>query len=117
LTVKSKYEASDSISQTVEVVPNSSGIEITCEKNCPPVTDVSKVDYVTYLRAKCLSNCRGINDQHYEWSIERDNEEFAIDYEKDTQFGRRGPKLFVFKNVFEPGNYKVKVQLIGLEKE
>jgi hypothetical protein len=85
-----------------------------CEKNCPPVTDAANNQMQTYFRAICEKNCDAHGDEHYEWEIvpREGGNDFSFDYNKNTHFGRIGPKFIVSKDVLKPSTeYLVTLRL------
>ncbi|KAH0822067.1 hypothetical protein GEV33_000724 [Tenebrio molitor] len=87
-----------------------SELKIICEKNCPPKT-VCKRE--TFLRVKCVTNCQGIDESSYEWTVEG----ASFDYQKWTKFGRNTDKFIIKEDVLVLGvKYKMRVSLTGGRK-
>ncbi|RZC34880.1 polycystic kidney disease protein 1-like 2, partial [Asbolus verrucosus] len=106
------FRLSSATTQVIEVKKNAAMLEVTCEKNCPPATDIPNFRMVTFMRVKCVKNCQGVKNTDFEWTIkDKNGAELSFDYAKDTQFGRFGEKLVLEKKVLQPDEYSVVVKL------
>ncbi|RZC33627.1 polycystin-2-like, partial [Asbolus verrucosus] len=100
-----------STQQTVTILDNVVELEIICEKNCPPVASITDNKRVTFLRSKCLENCKGVFETSYEWTVE---DVANFNYQESTQFGRNTDKFVIKAGVLQPGNkYRIRLGLTG----
>jgi hypothetical protein len=107
------FTKSAKLTLTIVVLENAAQLEMSCEKNCPPVSDTSNYEFITFMKVRCVGKCVNIKNDDYEWTVEpkEKDDTFKFDYAKDTHFGRNTYKFVIAKNVLKPGTYIVTVVL------
>ncbi|KAJ3643456.1 hypothetical protein Zmor_026166 [Zophobas morio] len=104
LQVKLKYLDEDinkNETQTVIVVANAPALEMICRKNCLSWTDYANYELITLFGASCVTNCEGLQDDDYMWSVKVLNDSsYKFDY-SNSRYGKSGTKFLIEKNTLE----------------
>ena len=113
LNVRTVFNNSAETRQDIEIISDGVLLEMRCKKNCPPVSEWSNINSVTFVSVVCLKNCDHVKEDSFIWSISTKPEQasFKFHYIEDTEFGNRGQKFIINKDVLKPMEYSVKVSL------